>query len=185
MLLYFMLVAAVLAVVVGILVGRRCSGKTMPMRLTIAAASAGATFVGCWALLIGALLSYLFEPWPLSLRQGPDTDYALGCLRKHLDVTEAAVASVYCREEWGFGGDTVYSIRFGFADADQISRIVDKRQLVPFALKDGRPRYISAPRWWPSERELAQLDLPFTRGGTEYLWVDPKSRTAFYQKARF
>lgn len=185
MLLYFIFIAAGLSVVVGFLVSRRRSETSVTKRWLRGIASAAATFLGCWVLLVGAFLFFLFEPWPLSLRQGPDTDYAFDCLREHLNLTAEAATSVYCRKEWGFGGDTVYSIRFRFAEANQFDRILDERQMVRFSVKDGKPRYISGPGWWPSETEMRKLELPFTRGGTEYLWIDFKSSTAFYQMAGF
>jgi len=89
--------------------------------------SGGALLIIVFAL-IGAFYVALLEPWPLSLRQGPDTNYARSCFERHLEeVPSPTVVEVYCREEWGPHGDSIYSIRFSFDHHSEVERLA-KRQ---------------------------------------------------------
>ena len=69
--------------------------------LALAAQPPGLAFLG-----VGLIWAALFEPWPISRRQGPDTGYAQDLYRKLLgEDAPGAVRDLYARDEWGFGGN--------------------------------------------------------------------------------
>jgi hypothetical protein len=175
------------AVVAGLLVARRLTrrGARLPF-LWGCLAGAGA-FTGCWALLFGAALAALFEPWPLSLRQGPDTEYARACFERQLRrPPPPGFVDLYCRQEWGFGGDSVHSIRFTYPE-DLAAAAVARHLGMDRVGEPDRStlRYLRGPPWWPSRAELSGLPRVYRRGPYAVLWMDPVSRTGYYQKAAF
>jgi hypothetical protein len=151
----------------------------------------GAALLGTLSVLAaafaGLVIAALFEPWPLSRRQGPDTDYARAAFEGHLGVAPgASVSNVYHRDEWGFGGDSIQSIRFDFDDPSIVAEIVARQRLeeVP---PEGLPqvRYLHGPSWWPERAALAALPRVYARGRIDFLWVDEENGRAYFQRAQF
>lgn len=140
-----------------------------------------------WALIVGLVVTALFEPWPLSRRQGPDTVFSRECYAEFLgEAPPADVTQVYCRKEWGFGGDSISTIRFAFGATATIDAIVERLELevVPVSGLD-RVRYLNAPGWWPARDRLSRVRDVYQRRNIEFLWVDRESMEAFYQHAQF
>jgi hypothetical protein len=138
-------------------------------------------------LIVVLFLVALFEPWPVGLRQGPDTTFSRACYAEFLGGTLPVDATrVYCRKEWGFGGDSITSIRFAFRATSTVEAIVDRLQLdaVP-ALERDRVRYLNGPRWWPQKTQLSGVQDVYQRRGIEFLWVDHEAMEAYYQHAQF
>jgi len=135
----------------------------------------------------GLFLIALFEPWPVRLRQGPDTTFARRCYAELLGGSlPVDVTRVYCRKEWGFGGDSITSIRFSFRATSTVDAIVDRLQLQ--ALPPGEreeARYLNGPRWWPERIPLSRVPDVYERRGVEFLWVDRDAMEAYYQRAYF
>jgi len=152
---------------------------------TIAGGLAAACVV--WASIVGLFLIALFEPWPVRLRQGPDTTFARRCYAELLGGSlPVDVTRVYCRKEWGFGGDSITSIRFSFRATSTVDAIVDRLQLQ--ALPPGEreeARYLNGPRWWPERIPLSRVPDVYERRGVEFLWVDRDAMEAYYQRAYF
>ncbi len=165
----------------------RNRNQSLPV-LILAAVAAGLVTAGIiWVAFVGLFLVQVFEPWPLSLRQGPDTAFSRACYEEFLGETPPAdVTRVYCRKEWGFGGDSIYSIRFAFRAPSTVQAIVARLELnpVPAAERD-RVRYLSGPGWWPLQVELSHARDVYQRNGIEFFWVDSESMEAFYQQANF
>ena len=161
----------------------------VPARVALSLACSALAFVTIWAAILGAFYVALIEPWPLSLRQGPDTDYARACFERYFgEAPPPDVRDVHCREEWGFGGDSIESIRFGYADADVVERVAAHLRLVRSPDADVRGlRYIRGPAWWPNEAALLALPVfyRFESDPRESLWVDPDGRVAYWQQAGF
>lgn len=161
--------------------------RRLAVRVLVAVGGGLATACVIWAAAVGLLLASLFEPWPIGLRQGPDTIFSRACYAEFLGgAPPVDVTRVYCRKEWGFGGDSIYSIRFSFRAASTVQAIVKRLQLdeVPAAARD-RVRYLNGPGWWPQKTRLSRVQDVYQRRGIEFLWVDSKSMEAFYQQANF
>ena len=161
--------------------------QRLAVRILAAVAGGLAAAGAVWAVIMGLFLVALFEPWPLSSRQGPDTTFSRACYEEFLgEPPRADVTNVYCRKEWGFGGDSIYSVRFTFRAASTVQAIVERLQLdaVPAAERDG-VRTLSGPGWWPERDELSRVRDIYQRRGIEFLWVNSEAKEAFYQKAHF
>jgi hypothetical protein len=181
--LLFLFVAVPFGVVVAWAVGRRRTPE--PARryarrlrwLLVPAWLVSAAPVAFFALLI--------EPWPLSLRQGPDTEFARGCLARHFGGEALPVSGVYCRVDSGWGDRSTF-LRFAFSDPFLPSRLVARRQLVsPAEGTTGLRGYIGGgPGWWDGAR-IGELTEIYVRrqGGvlTLILWVDRASATVYYR----
>lgn len=160
-------------------------------------------------LVIGSvvLLAVMYEPWPVSTRQGPDTYYALDAFQRHFrEVNPTSVDEVYAREESSFGGNTVDTFRFRL-DADLarqqavIDAIVAANSLTPLTPGEASgARVLPAPDWFPGAEKLHSFPEVWGRGNI-FLWVDrpqendedpeatqdpPEDRaTAYFQQANF
>jgi hypothetical protein len=139
-------------------------------------------------LIVGLIWAALFEPWPLSRRQGPDTDFAKSMYRR-LVGSEApqGVRDLYARDEWGFGGDSIYSLRFRFEDPEIAAMIAANAGWERVRPEDlGRLRYLAAPsKWWPTEKRMRGLAEAYHRRSIEALWIDRANHTAYLQVANF
>lgn len=143
------------------------------------------------AIAITASLAFalvvLLEPWPVSLRQGPDTTYAKEAFERQLgDPPGLGITEVYAREEWGFGGDGIVSIRFHYRDDAFPEELRAALALEPLDTEARAiARVLAGPGWWPSAAVLRGLRDAWGRAGVETLWVDRGARLAYFQRANF
>jgi hypothetical protein len=160
--------------------------RRLAVRVAAAVAAGLGTACVVWASTVGLFLAALFEVWPLSLRQGPDTAFARECYAEFLQgPPPEGVTEIYCRREWGFGGDDVYSLRFTFRERSTVEEVVDRLDLLEVPESERGRRYLNGPGWWPQKDELWRARGVYQRRGIEFLWVDFESMDAFYQRANF
>ena len=158
------------------------------------------------ALFWGAILLRAWEPWPLSLRHGPDTAYAREGFQELFaaPVPEGLSALHF----YSFNvRDASYFVRFDYDDPAAIDLVVRSKDLVAVptsARRDTRfdlRAHRSHLAWWPPERinetQTIYVDRPTGDkiagrmpwdsrvGRTRVLWVDERSRTAFYREIEF
>ena len=126
------------------------------------------------------------EPWPLSRRHGPDTEFARALFRRVVDQdVPAGVHRLSGREEWGFGGDSIYSLQFAIDEPGVAETIAAALGLSLVPARDvSRLRYFEGPAWWPAEPEIRRVALAYARVDV-VLWVDAERRQAYLQKAGF
>jgi hypothetical protein len=168
---------------VALFVAWRLRDRRAAVRLSLAIAGGVGTACLIWAVTVGLFLGALFEPWPFSLRQGPDTAFSRACFADLAGGTPPEdVTGIYCRREWGFGGDDILSIRFAYRRAETIEAIVTTFQRVPASGRD-EVRYLSGPGWWPA-KDMLQAGEVYQRRRA-FLWVDVKAMEAYYQHANF
>lgn len=187
---YLLITGIVLiTVLVGGLVFYRLHRHSVLSRTLFSLLASGVALLGLGFVLIGAFYAALVEPWPLSLRQGPDTDYARSCFERHLEeVPSPTVVEVYCREEWGPHGDSIYSIRFSFDHHSQVEKLAQRKDMYQVEDPDRSGyEYYRGPSWWPTEAELLALPeaYAYRQYEEEHLWVDPAARIAYFQKSGF
>jgi hypothetical protein len=153
---------------------RRLAGRLLVASIAVAIVGA----VAMWALLT--------EPWPISRRHGPDTPFAKQMFRYVVNRDVPAGAhEVFAREEWGFGGDSIYSLRLEIDTpgvAEEIARELDLSMVPPAQV--ARLRYFRGPSWWPTAVEVQRIARAYARTDV-VLWVDVERRRAFLQKAGF
>lgn len=160
--------------------------KSLPPVLKMVAviiATIGSIYILVW----GLFLMGIFEPWPFSLRQGPDTNYARNLYEQRLmHPLPTGVQNLYARAEWGFGGDTIYSIKFNFTDHSLIQNIVTSLKLEVVPKNEIKNiRILSGPKWWPSKNIFINCDEAYQRKEVDFLWVDQNKNEAYFQSANF
>lgn len=175
-------------------------------RLSLGFVSVGWLLIALPALFWGAIFLRAWEPWPLSLRQGPDTAYAKdGFEQLFGHPTSESLSSLYF---YSFNvRDATYYVRFDYDDPAVIDTISQSRDLVRApaeARADTRFDLRASDShlgWWPPDRinetQTIYVDratgdkiagrIPWNSpvGRTRLLWVDEESGTAFYRELEF
>jgi hypothetical protein len=123
---------------------------------------------------------WMEEPWPLALRQGPDTSPAREVFQRNFGV-EPSVSNVYARVDWS---GTMY-LAFSFEDAAVVERIVDRWSLRPARSTDTTEFASARLSWFPSAEALRQIPEKYVNdsslgGISTLMWVDRVRRRVFY-----
>lgn len=162
--------------------------------------------VGAWIFTANPaiVLIGLWQPWPLSLKQGPDTDYARDEFRRAFGFeVPPSVSGVHARRV-AIMGEWTQHIRFSFEGTQVVEDIVERLELARVTEDErsgslaGFVRVSNAPAsWWPAARvngaAVVYVDpgtLAFARGepkGTRLsriLWLDAAGWTVFYKEQR-
>ncbi len=205
----FLLAPPVLVVVIW--QSRRASaseptGRRLYRRLSYGFVFAGWLAIALPALFWGAVMLRAWEPWPLSLRQGPDTESAREGFTQLFGAPEAgSVSDVYF---YSFTlRDVSYNLRFRFADPVAIEQIVRARDLVEapaWARRDTRfdlRAWNGHLSWWPpeeinaagrifvdrrtGEKIAGTLPRESAMSFSRVLWVDEARGLAFYREIEF
>ena len=166
----------------------------------------------CWlaiaapALFWGTIIIAAREPWPLSLAQGPDAQRARTGVDRLFGAGPAqAMSSVYLISF--HLRDSSYFVRFDYRDSSVIDAIAETKNMVkvPISTRDDGRFDVRAYRdllsWWiPAEinrTDTLYVDRPTgekiagTRphnepvGFSRVMWVDAKTRTAYYREIEF
>jgi hypothetical protein len=187
MLITLLVVTAVASLVTAATIGRWLRHRRVVVGTVAAVAGGLATAGVIWLLIAGLFIAAAVELWPLSRRQGPDTAFSRSCYAEFLgEAPPAHVTEIYCRKEWGFGGDSIDTMRFTSHEASTLQAIVARLDLEPVpASERSRVRYLSGPRWWPEQAELSRVRDVYRRRDREFLWVEPTSGDAYFQRANF
>ncbi|MGE3540481.1 MAG: hypothetical protein AB7N91_23950 [Candidatus Tectimicrobiota bacterium] len=129
------------------------------------------------------------EPWPLSLRHGPDTPYAREVFTQHMQfVPPASVTALYGRRAWAGFGEHITSITFRFTDEEVIRTMVTtlSLELVPPG-EVQMLRALAGPGWWPAQAMLSRLPEAYRhKWGADpqvfrHLWIDRVQRRVYFQ----
>jgi len=127
----------------------------------------------------------IFEPWPLSLRQGPDTAFAQHRFEKVFTFTPLpSITELYCQESWEFGDGNFYRFKFRFTDDAVVQKIIDTLRLEPVLESETNASWMtegSPPSWWPKPGPLKYQGAYRAGKSKAGLWVDRESRIAYYR----
>ena len=138
-----------------------------------------------WVLSVFPMMIWaaIVQPWPVSLMQGPNTDFAREGFRRHArEPVPSSVEGVYYKRDGGWQ-DTHDKLRFEFTDPATIDAIVARLELgteKPELLMFDGPAPQAKPRWWRHDapEQLRRLDCGDGRWGTT-LWVDDAGGVAY------
>ena len=145
-------------------------------------------FLLVWMPAFAAAMLYVAtEPWPISLRQGPDTGYARSGFREHIGYSAlSSVSELYYKAD-DLGIDSRYQLRFKTSDAELVDRIVERSQLSESVDKGSTSSYHAGPgpEWWEAESEKRKNARSYSRGaGTNnrywHLWYDESTGLVWY-----
>jgi hypothetical protein len=162
--------------------GRGAPPPSPRRRVFYALSRLGLTLAWLPSALVALLLVTVVQPWPLSLRQGPDTGYAREGFARHLRFEPPpSVKDLMYRGE-GLR-DATYWITFACDDPAVVERIAQELSLEPVAgpIRDLGDPYTRRPIWWGRDAG-AEPDRAWERGEVRYLWYDSARGRAFYEE---
>jgi len=144
-----------------------------------------------WVPIAGMMTVYalIAEPWPLSLRQGPDTTAAREGYRLAFgSEPPASVTGLYAHMQWEGPGEHVTFIAFDYTDDEVVRAIVDKFALRPVPAGEiPQLRAVAGPAWFPSAPTLQQCREAHRQARPDHpdvfvhLWVDRARRRVYFQ----
>lgn len=160
-------------------------GGRILLRLTLGALALAAT--GAVVLFLVVYVA-LVEPWPFSLRQGPDTDYAREVVHRYFGTTPPeGIQRLYAWDSWAGPGESILYLKFRFDDEKVLHRFLTPDsfwRLERLSDKEmARLTTFRGPSWWPPDAELRRFPRAYRRGNA-VVWVDPSGRLAYLQDAR-
>lgn len=143
-------------------------------------------FSWCASCLGTLLVIALFQPWPLTLIEGPDTDFAReGFERICGHEPPPSVRAVYYRVDGP--RDPTFYLRCEGADRALVMRVAQRLYLEPVAQPGALelPPDRRVPSWWPRDEKI-EFDLAFTRpSGHEHLWFRESDGLLLYRQETF
>lgn len=126
-----------------------------------------------------ALIIAIAQPWPLSLRQGPDTDYARQGFERFVGFAPpSSVTDIYYRSEFYPSQDIDGKLRFTCRDSTVVTQIIQQLQLQASG-EDSWGVGSTNADWWgakPSKKFFAGE----RRHRYCHLWYDPDSGIVLY-----
>jgi len=131
-----------------------------------------------------AIFVAIAQPWPLSLRHGPDTDYARQGFEKLIGMPPpVSVSAIYYRADEGWL-DSGYRLRFTCHDPSVVTQIAQRLQLQESGESKAGLGSRDA-RWWSEKRQIKTLKC-FARESPGayywYLWYDSRSGIVWYEE---
>jgi hypothetical protein len=130
---------------------------------------------------LALLLLFVVQPWPISLRQGPDTDYAREGFQRHLRLPPPPeVDDLHYRGE-GIG-DATYWIAFRCSDPALVERIAQELGLKPVEgeIRELEDPYARRSVWWGRDEGVSP-EAAWSLGEVYYLWHARAAGRVFYE----
>lgn len=153
--------------------------------------AAMALLAAAWVPVAGftTVLVLLEEPWPLSLRQGPDTASAKAIFQQRLGFEPPpAMTNLYAREAFAGLGEHTTFIAFTYLDEGVIEAVVTKAALRRVPDGDvGTLRAQPGPAWFPVQDVLRRLPEAYRQNEPDHpdvfrhLWIDRANRRVYFQ----
>lgn len=135
------------------------------------------------ALLLFALVIWVFEYWPVSLKHGPDTPAARAGFESHFGfASPESVDDVYFRKFLFWQTDETYT-KFHYRDREVVDRILAEFEMEPRSEVQtyGMIRLQFPRRWLDDEREDAFVLGEFYRAPYGHsAWVDTENQIFYY-----
>ena len=131
-----------------------------------------------------AFWTMIIQPWPLTLRHGPDTKYSRDGFVKLIGMSPpSSVSDIYFREDGGWL-DSGYRLRFRCTDESLVSQVISHLQLQETD-KTTIGLCSKSPKWWKEKTHRKDLRLYFRENPGAYywcLWYDPSAGTVWYEE---
>lgn len=174
-----------------LILNRKCREEhTEPQRVGMLLARV-VIFIG-WVIscVPVGFIAVMFQLWPISLRAGPDTDYAREGFEKEIGFKPtSSVSKIYYRSE-GFLTDGNGYLRFQSSSPDVVQQIVADRKMMWTdewnMMKSSSSRL---PKWWSEKSTRQGLECYSQKdrqyGPWYYLWYDRDSGTVWYEERDF
>ena len=141
------------------------------------------SWAGSAAVIVIALAA--FQPWPLSLREGPDTAWAPEGFEQTFGFAAPASAEkLYCRRVSFWQSKEVY-VKFTCSTPEVAEQILNKLQMEPGEPRGYQDIRLHFPSWWLSaipqhdDATLEHHQRPPPAGAGEAVWIDRESKTLY------
>ncbi|MFQ5506475.1 MAG: hypothetical protein ACE5F1_17025 [Planctomycetota bacterium] len=140
------------------------------------------------AAALAGILILLTEPWPLSLRQGPDTSSARELFAYEFGMRPpVSVVELYGRRKWGGLGEHMNCVAFRFTDEAVIEDIVRHRSLIAVPADEiSTLQSLPGPSWWPAKETLSRMPEAYRHPSSisqwfRHLWIDRAQGKVYFQ----
>ena len=133
-----------------------------------------------WIGIVSAIASH---HWPINIREGPDTAFAMEGFRTHFGFAPDALNGLYNQRGWEFGDGNTHRMTFRFQDPAIIEGIVRAAGLEPASgseLTSGWVVESGTPNWWP-QKGVSRWAQMFRHHSQPRLWVDRELGIAYYR----
>lgn len=135
------------------------------------------------AVLLFALVIWVFEYWPVSLKHGPDTQAARGGFESHFGfVPPESVGRLYFRKFLFWQTDETHA-KFHYRDRAVVDRILERYDMEPSSdlQSYGMVRLQFPGRWLDNEREDSFVFDQYYRAPFGHVaWVDAERQVFYY-----
>jgi hypothetical protein len=164
---------------------RRCrGGHSRPAKAYLVASRTLLVIAWLLSCLPTVLWIGVTQPWPLTLRHGPDTEYSRQGFARLIGITPpASVSNIYYRADEGFL-DSGYRLRFTCKDSSVVSHVAARLQLQ--ATDNPTLGLLSTtPKWWAEKLQpkgILQYARELPGKYYWYLWYDPTTGTVWYEE---
>ena len=127
----------------------------------------------------------LTQPWPLTLRNGPDTNYSQQGFARLVGFTPpASVSDIYYREDGGIV-DSGRRLRFRCNDGSLVTQMVARLHLQETSNPMMGLSSTESPKWWAERAQHRGLRQYTREEPNRYywcLWCDPVTGTVWYEE---
>jgi hypothetical protein len=177
------LVIPVAAIALWVL-NRRCRQEhSRATRVYLGASRALLALVWLASCIPIASFVMIIQPWPLSIRHGPDTQYSRqGFVTLVGFAPPPSVTDIYYRADEGFR-DSSYRLRFRTSDSAVVTQVVTRLQLIETNNVQGL--LSGSPKWWLERTQRKNLLLYAREQSGKhywYLWYDPVTGMVWYEE---
>ena len=129
------------------------------------------------------LMAYIFQPWPISAIQGPNTAYAWHGYKFLLrDQSQTEVDNVYFHSRWqGWGDGSARILRFDCKDKTAFAKTLltlPQPSLQDISLRD-------APSWWlQGNYRLIEIEPP-QNDQLKNKWIEPETCRTYIKSGQW
>ena len=179
-------VPAVGALIANLLAGQPDAGLFQKDRL-VWVSRVLTSFSWVTSAVVIALAVAVFQPWPLSLREGPDTEWSQSGFEATFGfVAPGSVTELYYRKFSFWQSEEVY-VKFRFREPAVVDEIMESLRLE----ESDRPQTYAVirdhfqHRWLtenksPSEKITECYESPRVSGGGQLVWIDRPAHLFYY-----
>ncbi len=169
------------------LLNRKCRQEhTKPQRIRLHVARSIIVVGWLFSCVPVGFIIVTFRLWPLSLADGPDTNYAReGFARVTGFKSPSSASKIYCHQYAGLTDGGV-RLRFQVTSSSVVQRIAAQKKMTRQV--ESRRKKDRGPRWWREKSKREELEYYARKvklKGYWNLWYDPETGTAWYEEFDF
>lgn len=166
------------------LLNRKCRQEhTKPQRIRLHVARSVIVVGWLFSCVPVGFVVVMLRLWPVSLSDGPDTDYAREGFAKETGFKPPLSVSKIYYHSVGFMTDGSVRLRFQVTSPGVVQRIAAQKKMTRQV--ESMREKVRGPRWWREKSKKEELEY-YTRKvklkGSWSLWFDPETGTVWYEE---